>query len=385
MKKLVIILVSFITLACFAQVETIPFEEDDLLFIKVKVNEGDELNFVFDTGASLVVLDSLVAKRMGIKSDYSQNAQGANGIQSYKIALNQKVGLGKIDLISNMVLVNLKPLSQKSGRNIDGIIGYDILKDFVTQFNFEEKNIKLYTKEDQIVDLSTYTKIPMKFDGTPIPQIDLKFTMLDGTQKTGNFLFDSGANLTVLFNTPYAEKHDLQNRLDKTIKAKARGLNKSTAFTRGSIKKIQFDNFEFLDLPIDIAKNKAGVSASEAYSGILGAKIINRFDMVLDYKRKLFYFKPNSGYKKPFVFPMSGLGIALIEGKVTVSYVIESSEAYKKGIREGDELLSINDYHGNDLKLWRTYFEEDQKEVSLKIRNRLGDINTVTILLKRLI
>lgn len=385
MNKLLIIVVSFITLASFAQVDTIPFEEDDLVFIKVKVNDGDALNFVFDTGASLVVLDSLMADNMGIKSDYSQSAQGAHGSETYNVAVHQKISVGRIDLKTNMILVNLKQLSQKLDKTIDGIIGYDILKNFVTQFDFEKKIIRLYTKDDLIRGLDSYAKIPMKFENTPIPQMNLTFTLKDGSTHTGNFLFDSGANLTLLFNTPYAEKHDLKGRSGKTIKAQARGLNRSTTFTRGSIEKVRFGDFEFLDLPIDIAENKKGVSGSTLYSGILGAKIINRFDMVLDYPHKLFYFKPNATFEKPFDFPMSGMGIERVDDKIMVSYVVEDSDAYQKGIRAGDELLSIGDYNGKNLKEWRTYLKEKQKKVTLQVKNQSRGINTVIILLRRLI
>ncbi|WP_027393047.1 aspartyl protease family protein [Aquimarina latercula] len=370
-----------------AQVTKIPFEEDGLVFIKVKVNNQQEyLDFVFDTGASIGVLDSTVAKKLNIKSNYSQNAQGANGSQTYNIATNQTVDIGTIVLDnSNLVLVDLQKLSQRSGRKIQGIIGYDVLRQYRTRFDFKEKIMTLYNEGDPISGLETYTKIPMKFDGTPIPQIDLTFTLNDGNTLTGNFLFDSGANMSVLFNTPYAVKNDLKNRSGKTIKGKARGLNKSTTYTKGTIEKLRLSDFEFTDLPIDISEGHEGVSGSPSYAGILGAQIINRFDMVLDYKEKLFYIKPNEKFKTPFEFPMSGIGVEKVQEKILVSYVVKDSEAYQKGVREGDELLKIDEYNGKELSTWKKHLKHSEKKVKIEGKDTSGKVYKVVILLRRLI
>ncbi|MBW1294371.1 aspartyl protease family protein [Aquimarina litoralis] len=370
-----------------AQVTTIPFEEDGLVFIKVQVNEHDEyLDFVFDTGASTGVLDSTVAESLNIKSNYSQNAQGANGSQTYHIATNQSIKVGGVKLSNaNLVLVDLQKLSQRSGRKIQGIIGYDVLKKYQTSFNFQEKTITLYENDNPISGLDAYTKIPMKFDRTPIPQMELTFTLRDGSTQKGNFLFDSGANMSLLFNTPYALKHDLKNRTGKTIKGKARGLNKSTTYTKGTVEKISLYDFEFTDIPIDISEGKEGVSASSRYTGILGAKIINRFDMVLDYKNELFYLKPNTKFTEPFEFPTSGIGLEKVEDKILVSYVVEESEAYQKGIREGDELIKIDGYDGKELNEWEKHLKQDQKETTIQVKNTKGKVLQVVILLKRMI
>ncbi|MGY3791361.1 aspartyl protease family protein [Aquimarina sp. 433] len=387
MNRISFLMVLLYTFCVQAQVTTIPFEEDGLVFIKVKVNEHEEyLDFVFDTGASIGVLDSTVAKSLNIKSNYSQSAQGANGSQTYHIATNQSLKVGDVVFSnSNLVLVDLQKLSQRSGRKIQGIIGYDVLKRYQTRFDFQANTIILYKQEDQISELDTFTKIPMRFDGTPIPQMELTFTLRDGSTKTGNFLFDSGANMSLLFNTPYALQHDLKNRTGKTIKGKARGLNKSTTYTKGTIENLSLEDFEFTDIPIDISEGKEGVSASSSYTGILGAKIINRFDMILDYKNQLFYLKPNSKFNTPFEFPTSGIGVEKVSDKILVSYVAKESEAYQKGIREGDELIKIDGYDGKELNEWKKHLKQDQKKTTIQVKDAKGKMYQVVILLKRMI
>ncbi len=388
MNKLLVLIMISLSTYVHAQVATIPFEENELVFIKVKVNDVKEsLHFVFDTGASTAVLDSNIAKKLGIQSNYSQSTRGANGSEVYEIATNQTLSIENIKFQNiNLVLVDLKELSQRSGTRLDGIIGYDVLRKFITQFNFKTKTISLHQTNQGIEDLNTYSQLPLQFKGGPIPQVDVSFVLNDGSKEKGSFLFDSGANLTIAFNTPFAKRKKLKSKAGKTITAKARGLTKISSFTKGSAQKLSVKNFNFFDLPIDISETKTGVSGSSAYDGILGAKIINRFDMVLDYQNKIWYFKPNATFKDSFDFPLSGLSIKLVGQKVMVSHVIENSEAFEKGIREGDELLSVNNYDGKELNVWRNHLRKDQQKVSLKIKKKATEKEKeIVILLKRLL
>ncbi|SHI79459.1 aspartyl protease family protein [Aquimarina spongiae] len=388
MNRFFLIIILCIGSSLQAQVATIPFEKKELVFIKVKVNQHQEpLHFVFDTGASTAVLDSEVAKRLGIQSNYSQNTRGANGSEVYQIATGQSITIENIKFQNvNLVLVDLKELAQRTGTRLEGIIGYDVLKKFVTQMDFETHTIKLYTSSKEIPDRNTYQELPLQFKRGPIPQIEVDFVLKDGSTESGSFLFDSGANLTVAFNTPFAKKNNIKSRTGKTITAKARGLTKTSMFTIGAAQKLSIANNDFLDLPIDISETKTGVSGSSAYDGILGAKIINRFNMILDYQDKIWYFKPNVTFKKPFYFPMSGISIKLVGDQILVGHVIENSEAYRLGIREGDELLAINEYTGKDLSVWRNHLRKDQEKVTLKVKKeRSEEVEQVTILLKRLL
>ena len=388
MHRLITLFLFFSTNTLLAQVETITFEEDGLVFIDVKVNNHKEfLSFVFDTGASTTVLDSTVAKRLGIASTYSQSTEGANGSKVYDIATGQTVHVGKMKVTnSNLVLVNLEKLSEKSDRSLDGIIGYDLLSNFVTKFDFKKGEMSFYEKAKDIPDLGQYEITPLRFENTPIPLVDLTYTFKDGSKGSGSFLFDSGANLTVIFNAPFAEQNNLKNRIGKTIKIIARGLTTTQSHILGSVEQLELGGYSFEDLPVAISEAKSGVSGSSQYDGILGAEIINRFDMILDYEKKRFYHKPNDKFNESFVFPRSGMSIALVEGKILVNHIIEGGPADREKIQERDELLSINQYSGKELKVWRKYLEQGQKKVRVKIKSKSsGKIREVVFLLERLI
>lgn len=370
-----------------AQVATIPFVQDGLMYIKVKMNDHDEpLNFVFDTGASTVVLDENVAKKIGVKADYQQPAEGAAGTEMYNIALSQQFQIGDVFLRdAHTVLVDLKRLSKKGNYQIDGIIGYNIMKRYVTQIDYDQNVIKLYENVNEIKGKEEYKTVETTFDYSQIPQVNLEFT-LDNKQKfKGNFLFDSGANMTFLLNTPFVKEKNIESLLEKTIENKAESLTTSTNFKIGKIASLQWDDFTFGEMPIDLSNSKAGVMASKEYTGILGIKIIKRFNSILDYKNRKIYLKPNNVFKDTFEFPRSGISLAQEADMIKISNVVTAAEAYEKGIREGDQLLEINDVAASDIRSCREILKQKDETVKLKLKDEKGEIKTVIILLKRLI
>lgn len=370
-----------------AQIATIPFVNDGLMYVKVKVNNHPEpLNFVFDTGASTVVLDEKIAAKIGVKADYQQPAEGAGGTEMYNIALSQKFQVGTITLgDAHTVLVDLERLTKRGNNPIDGIIGYNIMREYVTHIDYDQEVIQLYKSISDIEEKAAYTALEATFDYSQIPQVNLEFTLENNQKFKGNFLFDSGANLTFLLNTPFVKEKNIESLLEKTIENKAEGLTTSSNFKIGKIASATLGGFSFGEMPVDLSNSKAGVMSSSNYTGILGVKIINRFNWVLDYANKKMYLKPNKMYHNDFEFPRSGISLAKEADAIKISNVITVAEAYQKGIREGDQLLEINDVIADDVRKCRTLLKQKNTNVKLKIKDKTGSIKTVTILLKRLI
>lgn len=375
------------TLIIQAQVATIPFEKDGLMYIKVKVNEHETpLNFVFDTGASTVVLDEKVAAKIGVKTNYQQPAEGAAGTEMYNIALSQSIHIQDVTLTdTHMVLVDLERLSKKGNLKIDGIIGNNIMQKFVTKIDYDQQEIKLYNTVEEISEKTEYEEIQATFDYSQIPQIELEFTLENDQKFKGNFLFDSGANMTFLLNTPFVKENNMETRIGKTIENKAESLTTSSNFKIGKVKNAQLGKFTFDEMPIDLSNSKAGVMASKEYTGILGIKIINRFHIILDYKNQKVYLKPNKTFANTFEFPRSGISLTEEAGEIKISNVVTAAEAYQKGIREGDQLLEIDGAEAVDIRACRKLLKQKDKELTLKLKTKEGKVKTTTILLKRLI
>ncbi len=124
-----------------AQAVAVPFElKDNNLYIKVRVNHGDTLDFIFDTGSTGTLIDSAAAGKAGIGRENLRKVSvaGSGGAQDYVMATGQSLQLGAAGLQGiNPVLADFTGLSAEVGHHIDGMIGYELLNRYVTAIDFD--------------------------------------------------------------------------------------------------------------------------------------------------------------------------------------------------------------------------------------------------------
>ncbi|MBN1969350.1 MAG: PDZ domain-containing protein [Candidatus Delongbacteria bacterium] len=81
--------------------------------------------------------------------------------------------------------------------------------------------------------------------------------------------------------------------------------------------------------------------------GIIGNKFLKNYTITIDYKNQLIYFAKNI---EILDFEYSfGFNYCRMNNKIVVSQVIENSDAFKKGIRVGDIIYSVNDIPTDDI------------------------------------
>jgi len=125
---------------------------DPLPLVQVRVNGGREVTFFIDTGASVVTLDTDLAKELGITRFGSVEGTFAGG---QKAAVEN----GKIDSLTlgawevknlPVAIMPLRPLSKTLGsRQIDGILGTVLFYHFLTTLDYPNKQLILRRRNEQ--------------------------------------------------------------------------------------------------------------------------------------------------------------------------------------------------------------------------------------------
>ncbi|MCA0132143.1 aspartyl protease family protein [Winogradskyella alexanderae] len=391
MKIVIIIIVALLsgTSSLASQVLEIPFElKNDIVLVDLKINDKDTTNtFILDTGASTDVLDSNVAKQLGLKGDFKQDIRGAGGITTVDIVMNQSYALNHTITIDNVmfVLLDLVKLRGKLEQNFDGIIGYSLLRNRVTKIDYDNQKLQFYNSIKEI-DTAGYTAIPFQLkNGSPIPQFDISITLNNGETLSGTIFFDSGAALTLSINTPYNKQKRIRQKVDRSITNETQNFNTTSVSDVIAIKSMSIGDFKLDEMTVSLANDEEGVSSYKGYLGLLGAKVISRFNVILDYNAFNLYLQPNTNYSKPFEFPMSGITLSKDEDNIMVKSITEISEAYQKGIEKGDKLISINGTTTKDIETYRELLKQEGKMCQLVLETKNGTRKEVTITLKRLL
>lgn len=367
----------------------IPFElKNDIILIQLKVNDNESSNtFVFDTGASSDVLDIEVAKSFGLKPDYKQAVSGAGGINTVDVVLDQKFKLGQDIEIenANLVLVDLSRLNRKLERKFDGIIGFSLIKNYITRIDYDAKKIQLFKKIED-VNTDDYSRIPFQFkNGTPIPQFEISITLNNDKRYSGLVFFDSGAALTLAVNTPFNKRHRLNKKAEKSIVSETVNLTSKSISEQIAIKSMNIGEYTLNEMVISLANDKEGVSSYKGYLGILGAEVISRFNVILDYSSSNLYLKPNRNFSKAFEFPMSGITLAKENDSIVVTRVQQGSQAYQNGVAKGDTLISIDSVTTADIETYRNLLKAEGKICALVLVGSNGKTKQVSIKIQRLL
>lgn len=376
---------------CLSQELIIPFQTIENKYVLFKLpleNSKDSITYFFDTGATVSLLDKDFAKKLNLKSNHKQEVAGASGKVTYEMLVGEKITVSKNEKIENVNFIfdDLTRLKKSLGRDFDGIIGNDILKNYITKIDFDKKQIILYKKNHKL-NLNGYSEIVFQFkNNIPIPQFPITIELSDGTKYVGDIFFDSGASgVTLLMNTPFGIKNEVISKLPKSIKRSSNNLSGNSVSTTAEINNLTIADFTFNKLTFDISSDKSGVSSYKDYMGILGSEIINRFNIVLDYDAKKLYIKPNNFYNDKFDFPVSPIKIIETDKKITISGVVEGSDAERLGLKNGFQILSINNFKNKDVNFYRNLLKKEGKKIKIKYIDEKNDIKTVKLKLKRLL
>ena len=388
MKKVTILLLTILfSINAHSQdaITSIPFELfGDHIIIQVSVDDSEPLDFIFDTGAGLTVLDEDVASNLGLSGKEIQMNESYARWQLIKhntIAINHFLMEKNIKVYST----DFDHLEISLGMDIDGIVGYDLLRHHSIYTNFDEKKIYIY-------DLG---KAPMKGDAiafdfdTSIPVIKGNVVLNNNEPHDGTFYFITGAGTTLDFNSPYAGQYDIVNKTGKHYSYLVKGLSENeTPHYEGHVISFSFGNQKIEDLPIGISSATEGIQASKNVSGIIGSQIIRMYNFTIDYGSKMMYLERDHTYDANFKVNCSGFDVQLAKDKKTVLIheVFEDSPASEAGIKINDELLQINGKSMSEVNLQdvKKMLKLEGEKVDLVIAQN-GSEKNVTLQLRSLI
>lgn len=387
MQKLTAIcfLIIFTTFSAFAQITKIPFEMyGDHMIIKVSIDDSKPLDFIFDTGSGLTVLDIDLAQDMKLvgKSQVNQDSRTSMElIKHNKIAVNGFLMEQNIKIFAT----DLDRLEISLGRNLDGILGYDLMHHHTLYIDYDNLEMSIYEHGQGPI---RGDMIPFYLN-TGIPTIGASVILNNNEPLDGTFFVMSGAATTLDFNAPFADKHQIIDKTGKHFSYLVKDISKNeTPHYEGHIQQLKFGKEIIENLPIGISQAKSGVQSHGDVSGIIGSGILRQFNVTIDVPGKRFFFTPNTSYGKAMKVNSSGIDIQLSpdKTKVMIHKVFDESPAKEAGIKENDELISINGKTMNQITFpeIKELLKDAGSEVELVIKS--GDKNkNISLKLRSLI
>ena len=315
----------------------------DHVFVKISVDDSEPLDFIIDTGDVLTVIDMDVAEKLNLPINHEEKATSAQGSISGALIKHNKLQINDLVLEKNIKVyaTDLNHLEISIGRNIDGIVGYEMLHHHVVRLDYDAMKLEVYGSD-------SYPKrgevLPFKFHHT-IPTVKATIMLNNGESLSGNYYLNTGAGTTVDFNTPFANANGIIDKTGDHYSYLVKGLGaKETRHYEGRVKSFTFGATTIDNLPIGISQVKTGIQGEKKVAGIIGNRILNRFNVLFDYQTHKIYLEPNGRNGNEYAVNCSGIDLQLSKDKsrVLIHQVFVGTQAEEKGIIVDDELLSIN-------------------------------------------
>jgi hypothetical protein len=314
-------------------IATIPFADDGdpLIALAVRIQGRAPRWWILDTGASICLIDSVVATGAGISATGRRQIHGTGngtvGIDSVPTPLRLAFVGGYETTCHPAARVDLRGLQEVVGRPVAGILGYDFFSRYVVQIDYAAHVLRLYDP-----DAYRYTG---RGDTVPLTLTDHHQALLTIRITDGKF---TDTARTLILDTGSGDAVDdslvLQSTTRPRYSVPTSGLGASYSAVEGTLATVGIGRFVLHRTP-----------STGPGTELIGNAIWGRFTCIVDYPHHRLFLEPNEHFDAAFDRgPRSGVSFfsAAFRTEPTVSAVNAGSPGAAAGIRAGDVIESLD-------------------------------------------
>lgn len=352
----------------------------------------DTMYFIVDSGLKIPLIMNKGKHNLGdIKYARDMVIKGMGMTDSLVVKTSYEnffrlPGLININEYINIVDKDLPFLTTSSGFEINGLIGYSLLKGFVIDINYYKKEIIFY-RHNQYKKRKWFLRKDVTL---PLDVSKGKAYVTIKVQNNKGEMVD----VKLLIDTGYSQALWLDEDKKKGIVCPStnipsimgRGLSGDVVGRVANMPMIEIGDISMKNVlvayPDSLQYDESLVDSTRM--GSLGGEFLRRYRLILNYKDKEVTFVKNPDFKDKYLINKTGMIIEkpMIEYPVfVVTKVIKKSPAGKAGIKPGDIIVAIEDKMGTELTInhIHTFMNTSKKELSI-ILNR--DDEKIAIKLK---
>jgi len=315
---------------------TFPFQlVNNHIYADVSVN-GKPFTFIFDTGGVNLVTPS-TAQALGLKTEGQMEANGAGaGHMDAGMTKVASLQLGNATVKDQVFMViPLDQMANVEGIGMPGMVGFETFRRFVTRVDYGAHTLTLI-KPTAFDPKTAGTPVPFAFNGNTI-EIQARY---DG--HLGNFTVDTGARSSLTLTAPFVAKNDLHaaKGVEAVTGWGVGGPTRSFATRSGTF---QIGPYTITNAVMELSTDKGGAMADPSLAGNIGAALLKRYVVTLDYEHSTLYLKPIAGRIADLdTFDRAGLWFNQSADGYAVVDVTKGAPAEAAGLKAGDTIVAVD-------------------------------------------
>ena len=294
------------------------------LLTEVDLN-GKSYKFAIATGCPITVFDSSLRPILPpvVHSSESPDVSIHEGAV-YMVVAGKKVAIERsasADLMGKYY--------QERGSKVHGAIGFDVLKGFVLDVQFDRRRTTLSRDSQQRI--SPGVELPLEFGPHGMPRLS---GWLDGQKR--QFAIETGAIQTISIPKADCERPMKARRWLITGYGHMTGPAHSTP-----ARKISFRGPRFRIGPFEHERLVFDLDESSDVA-MLGLEYLRRYGrIVLDFPNKRVFLEKGSRFHAPSFADKCGLNLSGRNNRLFAVNVVQGSPAWQAGIRRGSEITRV--------------------------------------------
>ncbi len=326
---------------------TVPYEDDGVgrIFVPVFIDDKGPYPFEIDTGGHLI-LTSATAEKLNLKPIGNANATGGgSGVMHQGTVRAKEIRIGEAVIRDQPLwVIPLPDSSNDRGPRAPraGFLGLELFERFAVQLDRKAKTVTL-TPLEKFDGKAQGVRLPICFTE------DAPLTRGSFNGVSGDFELDSGNAGPAIIEGYWAHEHGLESFL-------ARGLPWAGSGVGGDYgEKLSHGDITLgpIKFPHEVVSYaglvQRGSESTKLQAGVIGESSLYQFDMVYDYAREQVWIDPKTDVPRR-AFNRAGLRLKKEKPNAfTVAFVAPKSPAETAGIKNGDQILSINEKSASQL------------------------------------
>ncbi len=322
----------------------IPFRYDGHLYFEGRICDSLPATLVFDTGATGLYLDSLwLAAHPALKGQTVRAVISGGGSRARFVpVLTTPLSFGIDTLQWQSPTTPVLDLRAILGRRIDGLFGQHYLSDRCVAFDFGRGYIREAAPDT--LPAAGFVRLPVEKRDDRI-YVDMHLRISPDCIVEGPFLLDMGCGSAVVVHAPAARRAGFDRFTGKqaAYASISGGVGGEAAGTICRADSLRIGPYAWSGIPVEISRNRGGFFAGEGLCGVIGNRLLERFDCVVDFAAPALWLRPAAGFGKPFTRRNGGFA-AIDRTDSCDGWVVTAlyERSAPEGLRFGDVIVAWN-------------------------------------------
>jgi hypothetical protein len=256
---------------------------DGRVVLHVRI-DGHATTALLDSGTSLSVIDQAYAGLIGLEPHGSYPNNGVSGRQTSGHVDGTRIEVGGLAMngltMASLDLAGTAPPSRPI------ILGEDLFDRTVVDIDYADNRIAFHDPA-RFVRPRGAMEVPLTRDG----DLRLVPVSIEG-RPPALFEFDLGAGGTIVLAPAYARAANLPGARPTSLGAII-GVGGPEAETRAVLRRVTFAGIDFSDVDAHFPQTWPSGTFSDRVGGVLGAVILSRFRLIVDYSHDRLWVIPN--------------------------------------------------------------------------------------------